>query len=292
MPELPEVESSVRYIRSKVLGRTFVDVWTDTLKMGVCKGSIKGDFKELVLGKKILSVKRRAKNIIFELSDNFSLLVHYKMTGHLLLGRWTRKDKGWVSDVAGPLRDDKMNSYIRFIFFLDNEEQLAFSDVRKFGKIELWRDSELAKELSLLGPEPLCEKFDLSEFKKIISGKKRIIKPLIMDQKIIAGIGNIYATDALWLSGIHPERRADSLSEKEINNLFSAIRTVLKQGIENRGDSMVDFRLPDGSKGKYQNYQKAYGKDGKKCENKCGSTIKKIKVGGRGTYFCPVCQKK
>ncbi len=291
MPELPEVQSSVSYLKTKVPKRTFVDVWTDTPKMGVCKGSLKGSFNRLIKGRKIKTVRRRAKNVIFELDKELSLLIHYKMTGHLLYGKWKKEEDEWVSRIPGPLKEDKMNKYIRFLFFLDNGKHIAFSDLRKFGKIELWKREELKEKLKEIGPEPLSEDFTVNKFKKMISGRKKMIKPLIMDQHFLAGVGNIYASDALWMAGIHPEKKADRLSEEEMKKLHNAIRDVLKQGIKNSGDSMVDFRLPDGTKGNYQKKQKVYNKEGEKCE-KCNSeNIEKIKVGGRGTYFCPRCQK-
>ena len=292
MPELPEVESSVKYLKKKVLGRTFLKTWTDTEKMGVIKGSLEGEFNELIRKKKILNVRRRAKNVIFELSDDLSLLVHYKMTGNLLFGKWKMIGDEWISEIPGPLKDDKMNQYIHFIFFLDDGNQIAFSDLRKFGKIELWKKADLKEKLSKLGPEPLSDQFTVDKFKKMINGRRKMIKPLIMDQSFLSGVGNIYASDALWLSQIHPETKADKLSGKEIEELYEAIREVLKEGVKSDGDSMVDFRLPDGTKGNYQNKQKAYNQDGNTCKRCKKEDIKKIKVGGRGSYFCPRCQKK
>ncbi len=291
MPELPEVESSVKYLKEKVLRRTFLKTWTDTPKMGVVKGSLSGDFEERITGRKIEDVRRRAKNVIFELDEGLSLLIHYKMTGNLLFGRWKMVDGEWVSEIPGPLREDKMNQYIHFIFFLDNGKQIAFSDLRKFGKVELWKREDLKKKLSELGPEPLSDEFTVDRFKKMIRGRRKMIKPLIMDQKFLSGVGNIYASDALWLSKIHPETEADKLSVKEIKSLYSAIREVLKEGVESDGDSMVDFRLPDGTRGNYQNKQKVYNQTGKICKRCKKEEIEKIKVGGRGTYLCPLCQK-
>ncbi len=292
MPELPEVESSVNFLKRKVLKRTFVDIWRGVSKMGVCKGSLNKKFEKELTGRKIKRVKRRAKNIIFDLDDNFSLLVHYKMTGHLLYGRWKRDGDEWVAEREGPLKEDKMNRYIRFLFFLSNGKQIAFSDLRKFGKIELWKSKELEKKLSQLGPEPLENDFTLDKFKKMVSNRKKMIKPLVMDQHFLAGIGNIYASDALWIAKIHPKTKAVELTKKEVKQLYKAIKSVLKEGIENCGDSMVDFRLPDGTKGNYQNKQKVYNREGEVC-NRCEKEkIKKIKVSGRGTYFCPHCQEK
>ena len=292
MPELPEVESSVKYLREKVLKRTFLKTWTDTPKMGVVKKSLQGNFEDLVTDREIKEVKRRAKNVIFELDGDLSLLIHYKMTGNLLLGRWKKIDGEWISQIPGPLKEDKMNQYIHFIFFLDDGRQMAFSDLRKFGKVELWKREELSEKLSKLGPEPLSNQFTVDKFKEMIKGRRKMIKPLIMDQSFLSGVGNIYASDGLWLSKIHPETKADKLSEKEIESLYGAIRDVLKEGVRSNGDSMVDFRLPDGTRGNYQNKQKAYNQDGKNCKRCKKEDIKKIKVGGRGSYICPHCQTK
>ncbi len=291
MPELPEVESSVLELKEKVLKRTFLKTWTDTPKMGVVKGSLNKNFDFLIKGKEIKDVKRRAKNVIFDLSGNLQLLVHYKMTGHLLVGKWVKKEGKWVSELNGPLKNDKMNQYIRFIFFLDNGQQIAFSDLRKFGKIELWKKEDLEKKLSKLGPEPFSDEFTLDLFKEKVKDRRKMIKPLIMDQSFLSGMGNIYASDSLWMAKIHPEKKADQLTDKEIEKLYYSIKKALAEGLKNNGDSMVDFRLPDGSKGNYQNKQKVYNKAGKKC-SRCGEKIKKIKVGGRGTYLCPNCQSK
>ncbi len=292
MPELPEVESSVKYLREKVLKRTFLKTWTDTPKMGVVKESLEGEFEELITCREIRELERRAKNVIFQLEGDLSLLIHYKMTGNLLFGRWERVDEEWVSEIPGPLREDKMNQYIHFIFFLDDGNQIAFSDLRKFGKVELWKKSDLEEKLSKLGPEPLSDQFTVDKFKEMINGRRKMIKPLIMDQSFLSGVGNIYASDALWLSRIHPETKADKLSDKEIEELYGAIREVLKEGVKSDGDSMVDFRLPDGTRGNYQNKQKAYNQDGKTCKRCKKEEIKKIKVGGRGSYLCPRCQTK
>ena len=292
MPELPEVQSSVEYLKRKVLERAFLKTWTDTDKMGVTKGSLTADFEELIKGEKILDVRRRAKNVVFKLDGDLSLLVHYKMTGHLLYGKWEKTDDGWMSKIEGPLKEDKMNQYIHFIFFLDDGNQVAFSDLRKFGKIELWKTNELEEKLSDLGPEPFSEEFTVDKFKKMIEGRRKMIKPLIMDQSFLSGVGNIYASDALWLSKIHPETKANKLTEEEAESLYKAIKEVLQEGIKNSGDSMVDFRLPDGTRGNYQNKQKVYNQHGDLCNRCREKNIKKIKVGGRGSYICPHCQTK
>ncbi len=288
MPELPEVESSVRFLKNKVLGRTFVDVWIDSPKTASLKGSLKGDFKKELKGKKIKDLKRKGKNIIFLLDKELSLLIHLKMTGHLLLGEWKKVSGDFVSQKEGPLKEDKMNGYIRALFYFKEEEQMALSDLRKFAKVELWKKEELEENLKSIGPDPLS--LSLKDFKSLLKGSRNI-KTLLMDQEVISGIGNIYVVEALFLSKIHPLRRSDNLSEKEKEKLYYSVKEVLKEGLKYKGDSVSDFRLPDGSKGSYQTVQKVYSRKGEPCF-KCQNKIEKIKVSNRGTYFCPKCQKK
>jgi len=212
MPELPEVETIVRGLRRKVLKRTFINTWTDSKKL-FKKGSF-DNFKKIIKNKKIEKIERRGKNIIFYLSQNFILLIHQKITGHLLFGKWEFKNNKWVSKISGPLLDDPMNQYIRAVFFLDNNFQIALSDLRKFAKIELLDEGDFKKEMQELGPEPLD--IDFEEFNSLFKNKKGVIKQVLMDQKLIVGIGNIYASEILWDAKINPERRVEKLDKKDL----------------------------------------------------------------------------
>lgn len=290
MPELPEVETSVRSLKSKVLGRTFVDVWTDCRK--IIKKPDFLQFKKEIKQKKIKNIRRRAKNIIFDLSGGMSLLVHQKMTGHLLFGKWEKNGSFWKSETPGPLSDDFRNGFLHVIFLFDNKWQLALSDMRKFAKIELWNSKELegSEYFSSLGPEPLGKSFDFKTFKSRLPAKGKI-KTALMDQKNIAGIGNIYSDEILWKAKIHPLRETFSLSEKELKEIYKAIKPVLASSIKLEGDSFSDYRLIDGKKGHYQDIQKVYGRENLFCKRKDGGIIKRLKVGGRSAHFCPKCQK-
>jgi formamidopyrimidine-DNA glycosylase len=279
MPELPEVETAIRVLNKKVLNKTFIDVWSDWYKISK---------KELV-GKKILKVWRRAKNIIFELSDNYSLLVHQKMTGHLLVGKWKQENKKWIPEKPGPL-NDPYNRFIHLIFFLDNKEMLALSDARKFAKVELWKTGELKKEFEKLGPEPLEESFTFEKFENILQNKKSKVKQVIMDQSVISGVGNIYASEALWKAKIHPKKSVAKLSEKELKSLYQAIKKVLEVSIKLGGESFSDYRKPDGTKGDFDTERKVYKREGEPCK-RCKTKIKRIKFGGRSSFYCPYCQK-
>jgi formamidopyrimidine-DNA glycosylase len=290
MPELPEVETTVNGLRSKVLKRTFVDVWSDWEKI-VKKPKSFEQFKKEIKNKEIKKIWRRAKNIIFDLSDGYSLLVHQKMTGHLLVGNWQLKGGKWEAPEKSPLKDP-YNRFLHLIFFLNDEKMLALSDARKFAKVELWKTDELlnSKEFKNLGPEPLDKDFTFEKFKEIFKNKRGRVKQVIMNPEVIAGVGNIYASEALWQAKIHPEKNVAKLNEKELKSLYDGIQKVLLLGIKLGGESFSDYRKPDGSKGDFDTERKAYRREGQKC-HRCGTKIKRIKFGGRSSFFCPHCQK-
>jgi formamidopyrimidine-DNA glycosylase len=289
MPELPEVETTVSGLKTKVLNRTFVDVWSDWEKI-VKKPKDFKQFEKEIKNKKIKKIWRRAKNIIFDLSDGYSLLVHQKMTGHLLVGNWKLEIGNWVPTESGPL-NDPYNRFLHLIFFFDNGKMMALSDARKFAKVELQKTDELlnSKGFKNLGPEPLEKSFTLDKFKEILANKKGKIKQVLMNPEIIAGIGNIYSSEILWQTKIHPEKNVAKLDEKELKLLYDAIKKVLSLGIKLGGESFSDYRKPDGSKGDFDTERKAYKREGQKCI-RCGTKIKRIKFGGRSAFFCPNCQ--
>ena len=281
MPELPEVEIIVTGLQKEIIGKTFSDVWTDTKKL--VKQDSFDNFREKIIGKKIVSIGRRGKNILIYLDDGDILLIHQKISGHLLLGKWKFENNTWIPPV-GPLSDDRVNRYLHIVFSLDDGRQLALSDQRKFAKIELIKDANFD-----LGPEPL--EIDFNSFKELFHNKKGKIKQLLMDQNFIAGIGNIYASEILYLSKIHPEEPTNNLDENDLRNIYDNMQFILKEAIRLKGDSFSDFRDINGEKGGFQNIMKVYQKQGKECE-KCGTKIVRINLGGRGTFFCPNCQKK
>lgn len=292
MPELPEVETTIRDLEKKILGRKIRDVWTDFEKL-IKKPKNFKEFKRELKGKKIRNIRRRGKNILIDLSGNRILLIHQKLTGHLLLGRWKLEKRKWISENSGPLLDDPRNDHLHLIFFLDNKRQLALSDMRKFAKIELWHKDELAlsKEFKSLGPEPLERKFTFEKFKKIL-GKKRKgkIKRVLMDQKVIVGIGNIYSDEILWDARINPFRDVSELSELELKKIYQAIKKILKRAINLKGASISDFRRIDGVKGGFGFHRKVYQREREKCP-RCGGKIQRRKTGGRSAHFCPQCQR-
>jgi formamidopyrimidine-DNA glycosylase len=288
MPELPEVQTTVNQLKPKALNRAFVGVWSDWKKT-VKKPKDFLDFEKQLKNKKINNIFRRAKNIIFDLSGEYSLLIHQKMTGHLLFGKWVLQDKRWHPEQKGFL-SDKTNSFIHILFFFDNGKMLALSDARKFAKVELWKSDELKKELEKLGPEPLDKNFTSKKLTEILKNKKGKIKQVLMDQNAISGIGNIYASEALWMAKINPQRQANLLNDAEIKTLCQSIKKVLELSIKLGGESFSDYRKPDGSEGGYDTERKVYKREGENCR-RCGHKIERIKIGQRGTFYCPNCQK-
>jgi len=290
MPELPEVQTTISGLKSKVLKRTFVDVWSDWKKL-IKKPKDFLQFKKELENKKIKKIWRRGKNIIFDLSNDYSLLVHQKMTGHLMIGEWKQTNNKWQPTKKGPL-EEKINTFIHLIFFFDNGKMMALSDVRKFAKVELWKTKDLleSKTFKDLGPEPLEQDFTFKKFKETIKNKKGKIKQILMDQNVIAGIGNIYSSEALWQSKIHPEKTIAKLSDSELSLLYRAVKKVLELGVKLGGESFSDYRKVDGSKGDFDTERKAYKREGQKC-HRCGTLIKRLKFGGRSAFFCPKCQK-
>ncbi|MFO7807630.1 MAG: bifunctional DNA-formamidopyrimidine glycosylase/DNA-(apurinic or apyrimidinic site) lyase [Candidatus Moraniibacteriota bacterium] len=291
MPELPEVETIVRDLKQKIRNCEVVDFWTDWPK------SIKinlEDFKKGIAGRKINEVKRKAKNIIVSFDDGQKMLIHLKMTGHLLLKKKDCKKTGYFND--------RVNQYIHHIWYLKSpncpsnfeyDYTLEFSDMRKFGKIKLLNKEEKDKDLEALGIEPLSKEFNLDKFKNLVSRKKKSnIKTFLLDQNIIAGIGNIYACEILFKAGIDPGRNTGSLKEKELEKLHHSIQEILQKAIKYRGTSDSDYRDTAGAPGGFQKILKVYNKEGEKCPNeKCQSKIERTKIGQRGTYWCPGCQE-
>ena len=297
MPELPEVQTTVNGLNKKVLNRAFIDVWTDWAKIVKKPANFK-NFKKEIKGKRIIKIWRRAKNIIFNLSDGCSLLIHQKMTGHLLVEKWKRINGKWIPTKKGFMQDP-YNSYIHLMFQLSDDLMLALSDVRKFAKVELWRTDELlnSKEFKTLGPEPLEKTFTFKKFEEALRQKSSLpklrqgkVKQVLIDPYVIAGIGNIYSSEALWHAKIHPEKSVAKLTNKELKSLYQSIKKVLQLGVNLGGESFSDYRKPDGSKGNFDAERKVYKREGQKCQ-RCKTKIKRIKVAQRSAFFCPKCQK-
>ncbi len=274
MPELPEVETIRRDLNKELKGRKILKLkfydWPNMLKPSP------GAISKAVEGKKIHDFGRRAKLLLMHLGDHSTTIaIHLKMTGQLFI----RKQK------------DTEDRYTHVTLELDKGEELRFNDLRKFGFMKLIKNKDELKELlSEYGPEPLTASFTFEKFEEIISKSSRAIKTVIMDQQKIAGVGNIYADEALWIAKTHPEEPANKLPAKQLKDLFEAIEFVIKQGIEDRGTSVDNYYDAQGKKGNHAQNLKVFRQDKKPCP-RCKSIIKKIRVGGRGTHFCPNCQE-
>lgn len=294
MPELPEVETTVRDLDKEVRNRTFIGVWTDFEKMIKSPTSFK-EFKKNLCGKTVISVKRRGKNILFMLSNGYVLLVHQKLTGHLLYGNWLYAKKNWVSAGKGCLADP-INQYIHLVFCLDNGKQIVLSDLRKFAKTGLWKETDFykLKDINGLGPEPLDQDFTFKIFRRALDAKKGKIKQVLMDQTAIAGIGNIYSDEILWASKIHPARPVQSLSAKELKAVYANTLTILTEAIKLRGTTVVsnaeEYRGIGGQRGQYQHKLNVYRRNGSPCPT-CGCKVERVKANGRSWHFCLKCQK-
>lgn len=299
MPELPEVQTTVNGLQDHITGLTIIDVWTN-YNSPYFKGSntIKDPtffklFKNGVVGKKILAVNRRAKNILIEISGEKTILVHMKMTGHLLYGKYkfnkTNKKDPWEAVEPEGLKDP-FNKRVRFLITFQNNRHLALSDTRKFAKVTLVSTEHAHKSphLSDLGPEPLLSNFTFEIFKSQLNKKLNWkIKQALMDQNLIAGIGNIYADESLWRAGIHPSRKVRDVTHPGMKKLYRAIKQTLSKGIDLGGDSMSDYRNIHGNKGNFQLEHRAYQRTGEKCSKKgCSGTIRRIVVAGRATHYC------
>ncbi len=270
MPELPEVETVVRGLRPVLVGRTLQGLWCDWPR-AVHSPSFE-EFADRVRGQRVLAVERRAKYIVIQLEHDY-LLVHLKMTGRLYVSPCDR-----VQDA---------DRWVHVRFPLDGAEELRFSDSRKFGRVYLTSDP--ARITGDLGPEPLAEAFSAAEFAQRLKLRDKGIKALLLDQTFIAGVGNIYADEALFRARIHPLTRSRDLTDAQITTLYEAVRAALADGIAREGASVNWYRKADGSRGSAQDSLFVYGRDGQPCRV-CGTLLQKIRVAQRGTHFCPSCQ--
>jgi formamidopyrimidine-DNA glycosylase len=268
MPELPEVETIKNDLAPHVTGRTITGVtllWEKTLQQPSGE-----EFERIIKNQKITGMERRGKYLIFDLESGYKLIMHMRMSGSLMLGH------------------DNPPPHTRAIIHLDNNSNIYFNDPRKFGKMQLVKDCGCV--FGKLGVEPLSSDFTVQSLTGLLKERKSPIKSVLLEQNLIAGIGNMYADEALFASKIHPTRPADSLTKEEIKALHQAIQDVLRLGIKNKGASVTNYFRPDGETGTaHKQFKVAHCKD-KPCPV-CNTPLERIRVHQRGTYFCPNCQK-
>jgi len=271
MPELPEVETIVRNLRKKLIGLKIGEV---KIFLEKCIQGSWINFAKNLIGRKISALERRGKYIIIHLDDGQALIIHLRMTGSLLF--------------LPPQAPIDKHTHLVFTFQSGNW-QLRFVDQRQFGRLCLVKKGEKGalKFLEKLGPEPL--EIGSPQFKEMINGQRRIIKSLLLDQTFIAGVGNIYADEVLYRTGLHPRQRTEFLSRGKIVALLKNLQALLRQAIRQRGTSVRNYVDAQGAPGGFQKFLLVYGREGEKC-HKCGAIIVREKIAGRSTYFCPRCQ--
>jgi len=274
LPELPEVETVKRTLQTLICGRTIERVVVLLPRIVRHPADIL-EFCFLLEGQTVQSVERRGKFLKF-MFDDVVLVSHLRMEGRYGLYQ----------------KDDPVEKHTHVIFYFKDQTELRYRDVRQFGTMEVWAKGEEEKvpPLSKLGPEPLSDEFTLTRFRSLIKGKKTKIKPLLLNQEFLVGLGNIYVDEALFAARIHPETNANELSSRRIGELYQAIRTTLEEAVHQGGSSIKSYVNGQGEMGMFQQQLKAYGRQGEPCL-RCGKPLMKTVVGGRGTHFCPRCQR-
>lgn len=270
MPELPEVETVVRALRPLLLERRLAGVRCDWPRQVVCPSL--AELHRRLRGRAVRAVERRAKYLHLRLEGGEHLILHLRMSGHLA-----------VVPEATPA-----NAHVHTVFPLEGGEELRFRDPRKFGRVWLVRDPD--EVLGGLGPEPLEAGFTVAVLRDLLLRRRRLLKPLLLDQEVLAGIGNIYADEALFRAGLHPARRSHTLRAAEIAALHAGILGALREGIAREGASIASYVKPDGRKGGMQHAVQVFRRTGCACL-RCGATIRRIVLGQRSTHFCPGCQR-
>jgi len=273
MPELPEVETVRRTLEEKIVGKAIARV---QIMMPKVVRPDAGEFAHGLVCQGIEELDRRGKYLLICLTGGKVLVVHLRMTGRLIY--------------CHPERP--LDKHTHVIITLDDGYHLRYVDIRQFGKLQLINRDELdsVSGLATLGPEPLSEEFTKEGFKRALRNKRTKIKPLLLDQTFIAGLGNIYVDEALFRAKIHPERMASTLTPREAVRLYTAIREVIAEGIEHRGTTFRDYVDGTGQTGGYQNKLRAYGRESHPCYY-CGRPLERKVVGGRSSTYCPRCQK-
>ncbi|CAN5734557.1 bifunctional DNA-formamidopyrimidine glycosylase/DNA-(apurinic or apyrimidinic site) lyase [soil metagenome] len=271
MPELPEVETIARELRPLIVGRTITGAWLDWPNQ--VKHPSPEDFIAGLRGRQILAVERRAKWLVISLSGASVLAIQVKMTGQL--------------DVLP--RDAPRDKHVHVVLALDDGRDLRLRDTRKFGRVGLYAADQAGRLLDAFGPEPLDDEFRLTDFRRLLRARRARLKTLLMDQAFVAGVGNIYADEALWRAWLHPLRSAAALRPEQERALYHSLREVLTEAIERRGSSVDDYRAPSGA-GEMQNFLNVYGRTGKPCP-RCSRPTRRIVIGARSTHFCSWCQR-
>jgi len=282
MPELPEVETVVRGLRQTILGKTIATVALHAPPASIVVGPSfnGGRFDKILEGRRILEINRRGKNILMPLSGDITLWVHLKMTGHF-----------FYTDKAEPVgKHDLVIFDFKARNKNDNHYHLRFNDYRRFGRLRLFYSDEIWQQKGLreLGPEPL--EMTAEKFVQLCKNRTRMIKPALLDQSFIAGLGNIYCDESLYFSKIHPKRLTGSISKKKLVELHRHIQRLLKKSIKLMGTTVDSYSGVNGRTGRFQKYLAVYNSEGEPC-GFCGTTVVREKIGSRSAHYCPRCQR-
>jgi formamidopyrimidine-DNA glycosylase len=264
MPELPEVETVVRGLRERVLGKAVLGVQCHR------EGTVIDEWGGADISGKVERVDRRGKYILMETDAGFTIMVHLRMTGKLIF-----------------MESEKSSNHCRAEIQFSDNIRLLFDDVRTFGKVTLLRTDQVHERLSFLGVEPLSEEFSASYLGQILKKKKSSIKNVLLDQRVVAGLGNIYVAEILYKAGVSPLREAIGISAGESELIVEAAKSILLEAISKNGTTISDYRSVTDKTGEFQNFLRVYGKE--KCV--CGRKIEKLKQAGRTSYFCSHCQR-
>lgn len=287
MPELPEVETVRRGLSALIIGKTILSEEHDTVKGFP---NTEADVAAFLVNATIVAVHRRAKVLMIELNNNYSLIIHLKMTGQLVyVDPTTRFGAGHPNDsLVNTLPDPSTRVSLHFT----DGSTLFFNDQRKFGWVRLLPTAEIPNIpfMQKVGPEPLTEEFTSQQFADRFARRaKTSIKAAILDQSVVAGVGNIYADESLWGAKIHPQRLTGSITPQEFEELYIDLRAVMNLSIEKGGSSNKNYVNAEGKKGSYMDFARVFRREGLPCP-RCGTTIEKLRVAGRGTHICPHCQ--
>ncbi|MFA7170774.1 MAG: bifunctional DNA-formamidopyrimidine glycosylase/DNA-(apurinic or apyrimidinic site) lyase [Candidatus Paceibacterota bacterium] len=291
MPELPEIETIKEGLLGKVLNKLVLRV--EINNVNVIRNR-KNSFKKALERRRFVNIERRGKMLIFEIekgkkeTKRYFLLARMGMTGRLVY--FSEEDALWGEN-SFKNKKSFSHKHCHIIFKFKEDAVMLFCDIRRFGYMEVVGEKELEDRLAHFGSEPLSDSFTLSVFRNTIKNKKTTVKAFLLNQRYVAGIGNIYADEILFEAGVRPCRVASSLSAEEVKVVYKSIKKILRKAVVNRGTTFSDYVDSDGKEGGFKKYLKVYGRGGEKCLNCKAGNIKKIRVAGRGTCFCEYCQK-
>lgn len=283
MPELPEVQTVVTQLEQKIVGKQIISVWSDWPKKIQTPLT---SFRAGTKGSRVIGTRRLGKHIVIDLDNHFSIVIHLKMTGHLLV----KNDENRLSEA---FINDPYNGYIHHRLTFSDNTTLEFSDMRKFGWLMLAPTGDVItlKSIASLGVDALAPSLTTVLFRTLLTKRsKRSVGEVLLEQQVISGIGNIYRSEALFLAGVVPYRTIRTLTDEEWSKLLPAIKKVLRQAVQLRGMSDGDFRDTDGLEGRFKRALYVYGRSGQPCK-KCGTIVERKKLGSRSIFFCSRCQK-